>query len=67
MNIPLEPMEYNEALIENLHSKDKINLIKKYELGKLLPTTRSSGYGIYSMVVFDPDCLAEYDSEGGWI
>ena len=64
VNIPLGPMEYNEALIEDMHSKDKMNLFEKYELGEVLPTTRSSGYAIYSMVAFDLDRLAEYDPEG---
>lgn len=56
-------LEPGEAFISGDCSRDKLNLIKDYGLGKVIGE-RQSGYGQYSLVRFNLEKLAEYDRVG---
>lgn len=64
VNIPEYPLKVNEAFICGDLSKDLLNFIKENKLGKVLPYTVPSGYGMYAAVSFDLDKLAEFDPAG---
>ncbi len=64
VNIPEYPLKVNEAFICGDLSKDLLNFIKENKLGKVLPYTVPSGYGMYAAVSFDLDKLAELDPAG---
>lgn len=64
VNLPYNSVEPNEAYIDDFSSKDKLKLVRKYKLGKVLPEKGHSGYCDYFKVAFDLDKLAEFDKEG---
>ena len=64
VNIPMYPLEENEACLNNDISKDLVSFIKKNKLGKILQDTASSGYCIYRIAAFDLNRLKEFDPEG---
>lgn len=57
-------LEPDEAFICADFSKDKLNFIKDYGLGKILPEKGHSGMEQYSLVKFNLEKLAEFDRVG---
>ena len=64
VNLPREAVKENEAFIDHNYSESKLQFIRKYQLGKILPETALSGYCTFSKVSFDLDRLAEFDPDG---
>ena len=64
VNIPMCPLEKNEACINNDFSKDLLRFIKKNHLGEIQERTVSSGYCVFKIVAFDLDKLKELDPRG---
>ena len=57
-------LDVNEAFIDGDISRDLLNFIKEYQLGKVLPFTGRSGMSTYAAVAFNLEKLAEFDPEG---
>ena len=64
INLPREDVKENEAFIDHNYSEPKLQFIRKYQLGEILPETAVSGYCTFSKVAFDLDRLAEFDPDG---
>ena len=64
VNLPHEDVKKNEAFIDHNFFESKLQFIKKYQLGEILPETAVSGYCTFSKVAFDLDRLAEFDPDG---
>ena len=64
VNLPYEDVKENEAFIDHNYSKSKLQFIRKYQLGEILPETAVSGYCTFSKVAFDLDRLEEFDPDG---
>lgn len=64
VNLPYEDVKENEAFIDHNYSESKLQFIKKYQLGEILPETAVSGYCTFSKVAFDFDRLKEFDPDG---
>lgn len=67
VNLPMSsmiPPESNEAYISGSFSREKLQFIKKHELGVLLPEEGFSGYCTYAKVAFDMERLREFDPKG---
>lgn len=64
VNLPYGGTRANEAYIDDFSSKSKLQFIKKYKLGKVLPEKGHSGYVAYNKVAFDLERLTEFDKEG---
>lgn len=64
INLPGYMLEPEEAFISADFERDKLELIKDYGLGKVLPVKGHSGMQQYSMVEFDLEKLAEFDEVG---
>ena len=62
--LPNSTLELNEGFISGDSTREKLDLIQKYNLGKILNEKGYSGFGAYPKVAFDLEKLAEYDSEG---
>ena len=57
-------LKKNEAFIDHNFFESKLQFIKKYQLGEILPETAVSGYCTFSKVAFDLDRLEEFDPDG---
>ena len=55
VNLPHEDVKKNEAFIDHNFFESKLQFIKKYQLGEILPETAVSGYCTFSKVAFDLD------------
>lgn len=64
INLPYSPAGVNEGYIERNDCKNLVELIERYQLGRILPEKGYSGYAEYVKAVFDLDKLAEYDPAG---
>ena len=64
VNLPHEDVKKNEAFIDHNFFESKLQFIKKYQLGEILPETAVSGYCTFSKVAFDLDRLEEFDPDG---
>ena len=67
VNLPMSsmiPPESNEAYISGSFSREKLQFIKKHELGVLLPEEGFSGYCTYAKVAFDMERPREFDPKG---
>ena len=60
VNLPHEDVKKNEAFIDHNFFESKLQFIKKYQLGEILPETAVSGYCTFSKVAFDLDRLDDY-------
>ena len=60
VNLPHEDVKKNEAFIDHNFFESKLQFIKKYQLGEILPETAVSGYCTFSKVAFDLDRLEDY-------
>ena len=63
VNLPHEDVKKNEAFIDHNFFESKLQFIKKYQLGEILPETAVSGYCTFSKVAFDLDRLEEFEEE----
>ncbi len=64
INLNREDVKENEAFINHNSCKSKLQFIKKYHLGEILPDTAVSGYCTFAKVAFNLDRLAEFDPDG---
>lgn len=64
INLPGYMLEPEEAFISADCGRDKLEFIKDYGLGKILPVKGHSGMQQYSMVEFNLEKLAEFDEVG---
>ena len=62
--LPNSTLELNEGFISGDLTREKLDLIQKYNLGKILNERGCSEFAVYSKVAFDLEKIAEYDSEG---
>ena len=64
VNLPGYMLEPEEAFISADYGRDKLEFIKDYGMGKILPVKGHSGMQQYSMVEFNLEKLAEFDEVG---